>query len=85
VRRILRTALRFGWLDRDQTALSIPRYNLQGRQVALNAARGGITLLKNDGGLLPPSKSKIQSVLIIIAIWPTRPISLLLRLVGNPD
>src|SRR6266702_379353 len=35
VRRILRTALRFGWLDRDQTGLSIPRYNLQGRQVAL--------------------------------------------------
>lgn len=65
VRRILRTALRFGWLDRDQTALSIPRYNLQGRQVALNAAREGITLLKNDGGLLPLSKSKIKSILII--------------------
>lgn len=65
VRRILRTALRFGWLDRDQTALSIPRYNLQGRQVALNAAREGITLLKNDGGLLPLSKSKIKSISII--------------------
>ena len=65
VRRILRTALRFGWLDRDQTALSIPRYNLQGRQVALNAAREGITLLKNDSGLLPLSKSKIKSILII--------------------
>ena len=64
VRRILRTALRFGWLDRDQTELSIPRYNLQGRQVALNAAREGITLLKNDGGLLPLSKSKIKSILI---------------------
>src|SRR5580765_6659056 len=44
VLRILRTALRFGWLDRDQTELSIPRYNLQGRQVALHAAREGITL-----------------------------------------
>lgn len=65
VRRILRTAVRFGWLDRDQTGLSIPRYNLEGRQVALNAAREGITLLKNDGGLLPLSKSKIKSVLII--------------------
>ena len=65
VRRILGTALRFGWLDRDQTTLSIPRYNLQGRQVALNAAREGITLLKNDGGLLPLSKSKIKSILII--------------------
>src|SRR5437773_7919798 len=42
VRRILRTAVRFGWLDRDQTGLSIPRYNLEGRHVALNSAREGI-------------------------------------------
>src|SRR5438132_6421385 len=65
VRRILSTAVRFGWLDRDQTGLSIPRYNPQGRQVALNAAREGITLLKNDGGLLPLNQSKIKSILII--------------------
>jgi beta-glucosidase len=65
VRRILRTAMRFGWLDRDQTALSIPRYNPQGRKVALNAAREGITLLKNDGDLLPLSKARIKSILII--------------------
>jgi beta-glucosidase len=65
VRRMLRTAMRFGWLDRDQTALSIPRYNLQGRKVALNAAREGITLLKNEGDLLPLSKIKTKSILII--------------------
>jgi beta-glucosidase len=65
VRRILRTALRFGWFDRDQIALSIPRYNLQGRQVALNSARESITLLKNDRGLLPLDKSKIKSILIV--------------------
>jgi beta-glucosidase len=65
VRRILRTAVRFGWLDRDQTGLSIPRYNLEGRHVALNAAREGITLLKNQGGLLPLSKSKVKSILVI--------------------
>ena len=65
VRRILRTAIRFGWLDHDQAALAIPRFNPQGRQVALNAAREGITLLKNEGDLLPLSKSKIKSILII--------------------
>jgi beta-glucosidase len=65
VRRILSTAVRFGWLDRNQTGLSIPRYNLQGRQVALNTAREGITLLKNEGNLLPLNKSKIKSILVI--------------------
>src|SRR6266436_3221529 len=65
VRRILGTAVRFGWLDRDQTGLAIPRYNPQGRQVALNTAREGITLLKNDGSLLPLNKNKVKSILII--------------------
>src|SRR5437868_11983041 len=49
IRRILRTAVRFGWLDRDQTDYSIPRFNMQGRQVALQSAREGMVLLKNDG------------------------------------
>src|SRR5215510_4747423 len=34
VRRILRVGGQFGWLDRDQTDLSISRYNRQGREVA---------------------------------------------------
>jgi beta-glucosidase len=65
VRRILNTAVRFGWLDRDQTDWSIPRYNQQGRQAALNAAREGLVLLKNEGNLLPLSKSKIKSILVV--------------------
>ncbi|HEX7174478.1 MAG TPA: glycoside hydrolase family 3 C-terminal domain-containing protein, partial [Pyrinomonadaceae bacterium] len=65
VRRILRTAARFGWLDRDQTDLSVPRYNQQGRRVALEAAREGMVLLKNEGNVLPLDKAKIKSVAVI--------------------
>jgi len=39
VRRILRTEIEFGWTDREQHLLSVPRYNEEGRQVALQAAR----------------------------------------------
>jgi beta-glucosidase len=65
VRRILRTALRFGWLDHDQTDLTIPRYNLRGQEVALAAARESMVLLKNEGNLLPLSREKIKSIAII--------------------
>jgi len=65
VRRILRTAIRFGWLDRDQTDVSIPRYNQQGRRVALETARESLVLLKNERSLLPLDKARIKSVAII--------------------
>lgn len=65
VRRILRTAVRFGWLEREQTDLSIPRYNLEGRRVALEAARQSSVLLKNAGGLLPLDKKRTRSILVI--------------------
>jgi len=65
VRRILRDAVRFGWLDRDQLDLSIPRFNQQGREVALQTARESMVLLKNDGDLLPLSKNAIHSIAVI--------------------
>lgn len=65
VRHILNTAVRFGWLDRDQTDWSIPRYNQQGKQAALNAARESLVLLKNDGNLLPLNKEKTKSILVV--------------------
>lgn len=65
VRRILRKAVQFGWLDREQVDLTIPRFNQQGRQVALQAARESMVLLKNAGALLPLSKERTKSIAII--------------------
>jgi beta-glucosidase len=65
VRRILRTAIEFGWLDREQMDASVPLFNLAGRQVALEAARSGMVLLKNDGPVLPLEKDKIKSIAVI--------------------
>src|SRR5580700_2864218 len=65
VRRILRTAIQFGWLDRDQTDLSISLLNIAGNQTALEAVRSGMVLLKNDGNLLPLEKRSIKSIAVI--------------------
>ena len=65
VRRILRTAINFGWLDRDQTDFSISELNPEGEQVTLEAARAGMVLLKNDGNLLPLEKGKLHSIAVI--------------------
>jgi len=65
VRRILRKAIQFGWLDREQTDLSIPRFNQQGRQVALQAARESMVLLKNQNNILPLSKQRVKTVAVI--------------------
>jgi beta-glucosidase len=65
VRSILRTAISFGWFDRDQQDLSISRYNQQGDSVALEAAHESMVLLKNEGGLLPLSRQKTKTIAII--------------------
>lgn len=65
VRRILRIIFRFGFFDNPQTDSSIPLDNPQGAETALDLAREGIVLLKNDGGLLPFDKLKVKSVALI--------------------
>lgn len=65
VRRILRLAVKSHWLERDQTDLSVPRYNLEGREASLDAAREGVVLLKNDAHLLPLDKHALKSIAVI--------------------
>lgn len=65
VRRIVRTAGRLGWLGREQLDFSIPRFNAAGREAALQSAREGIVLLKNDNGVLPFDKAKVRSIAVI--------------------
>lgn len=65
VRRILHDAIRFGFLDRDQTDLTIPRLNPEGQQVALEAARESFVLLKNEGSILPLNKQAIGTIAVI--------------------
>lgn len=64
VRRILRTEIAFGVMDAQKWA-PLSRYNRKGSEVALQAAREGIVLLKNDRHLLPFEKEKTKSIAII--------------------
>ena len=65
IRRILRDEIEFGWIGRDQTDYSIPKLNPEGARVALQEALEGAVLLKNDGNLLPLSKAKTHSILVV--------------------
>jgi len=58
IRRLLRVAYRFGWIApdgsyHDPLDSTIPHYNQQGREAALEGALEGATQLKNQGKLLP--------------------------------
>ncbi|HEX8924333.1 MAG TPA: glycoside hydrolase family 3 C-terminal domain-containing protein, partial [Terriglobales bacterium] len=64
VRRILSTAMRFGFFERPQTDSSIPLDNPEARKVALEAARDSIVLLKNDN-ILPLSASKVKTIAVV--------------------
>jgi beta-glucosidase len=65
VRRILRTAMQFGFFDRSQTDATIPLFNPAADDVALQSAEEGAVLLKNDGNLLPLNPRTVRSIAVI--------------------
>lgn len=55
---ILQTLIAFGFLDRQQLDPAIPEHNPFSDAAALDVARGGVVLLKNDGAFLPLTKQR---------------------------
>jgi beta-glucosidase len=65
VRRILRVAVAFGWLDHPALDTAIPRYNLQGRAASLQAALEGTVLLQNENHALPLDRKTLKTIAVI--------------------
>lgn len=65
VRRILRIIFKFGFFDNEQLDTSIPYDNPDGAKIALNLAREGIVLLKNEESILPLNPAIVKSIAVI--------------------
>jgi len=68
VRRILRQKIRLGLFERHQADLDhalATVHRAEHQQLALEAAREGIVLLKNEGSVLPLDRSRLRSIAVI--------------------
>jgi beta-glucosidase len=65
VRRMLRVMFRFGFFDRPQEDTTLPLYNPDSRAIALQAAREGMVLLKNENNILPLNRKQIKTIAVI--------------------
>jgi beta-glucosidase len=65
VLRLLRAVLRYGFLDRPQFDPADSTYSVADRAVALDGARESVTLLKNDGHLLPLDPAKVKTIAVL--------------------
>lgn len=65
IRRMLRLVFAFGWDQGAQRDESIPKDAPASRQTALDLAREGIVLLKNEAGLLPLDRAGIKTLVVI--------------------
>ena len=74
VLRLLRTELRYKFTDRPQLDLSESTYSVAARPVALEGALESLTLLKNEGNILPLDPAKIKTIAVIGPdAWPAVP------------
>jgi beta-glucosidase len=74
VLRLLRVELRYGFTGRPQFDPADSTYSVADRAVALQGALESITLLKNEGHLLPLDPAKIKTIAIIGPdAWPAVP------------
>ena len=65
IRRLLRVSIEYGFLDRPQTDTNISLDNQHGAEVSLEGARESLTLLKNEGALLPLNVAHIHTLAVI--------------------
>jgi beta-glucosidase len=69
IRRLLRVSLEYGFLNssqaRAQADTNISLDNQHGAEVSLEGARESLTLLKNEGDLLPLSTAHIHTIAVI--------------------
>ena len=65
VLRLFRAALRYSFLDRPQFDPSNSTYSVADRAIALDGARESLTLLKNEGNILPLDTAKVKTIAVI--------------------
>jgi len=65
VLRLIRNELRYGFTNRPQFDPADSTYSVAGRAIALQGALESITLLKNEGRLLPLDPAKVKTIAII--------------------
>ena len=63
VRRIYGACIEMGFFDREQKDNTIPTFNPEANKMALEAAREGVILLKNDNSTLPLVAPKVIAVI----------------------
>ena len=61
----MRDLFAFGFFDHNQTDTSYPLDNPDNAAVALDLARGGIVLLKNENKILPFKRDSVKNIAVI--------------------